>query len=95
MKFEIFLISLSVIVTHIEASNILAVWPILSKSHFSVGIALFEKLAENGHTVSRVVQCTPDKFSLKINFINDAFWREDNAYQPVRTERITSKHQVR
>lgn len=52
MKFFIYFFVFGVICTQLDASNILAVWPVHSRSHFSVGMALFEELAEKGHTVS-------------------------------------------
>lgn len=52
MKFSVYLLIASAVVVHLEAANILAVWPVPSRSHFNVGLALFERLAENGHNVS-------------------------------------------
>jgi len=53
MKFGFFILFLFLI-SEINASNILAVWPVVSRTHFTLGMTLFEKLAENGHTVTLV-----------------------------------------
>lgn len=38
-----------------DAANILGVWPVASRSHYSLGLALFEELAVNGHNVSYLI----------------------------------------
>ena len=35
-----------------DAANILGVWPVASRSHYSLGLALFNELAVNGHTIT-------------------------------------------
>lgn len=52
MRLQICFLAFFAIHGQLEAANILAVWPVLSRSHINVGFALFDKLAENGHTVS-------------------------------------------
>lgn len=49
MKFLIFFIS---ICTFANAANILAVWPVVSRTQFSLGMVLLHELAEKGHNVS-------------------------------------------
>ncbi|CAG9806766.1 unnamed protein product [Chironomus riparius] len=53
MKFRVFILFLFLI-SQIKAANILAIWPVVSRTHFTLGMTLFEKLAENGHTVTLV-----------------------------------------
>lgn len=38
-----------------DAASILGVWPVASRSHYSLGLALFEELAANGHNVSYLI----------------------------------------
>lgn len=53
MKFGVFFLFL-LLICKIQASNILAIWPVVSRTHFTLGMTLFEKLAENGHNVTLV-----------------------------------------
>lgn len=41
-----------------NAANILGIWPLASRSHYSLGLALFEELAVNGHNVSAIINHT-------------------------------------
>lgn len=67
MKGHLYFLLFSVLCSSINASNILAVWPVLSRSHFSVGVALLERLAENGHTVSKSMHNIDNQPLLKIS----------------------------
>lgn len=49
MKVQILLFL--VYISKFEAANILAVWPVTSRTQFSLSVALFNKLAEVGHNV--------------------------------------------
>lgn len=51
MKFKIFILTVA-LSQFVNAANILAVWPVVSRTQFSLGVVLFQKLAENGHNVS-------------------------------------------
>lgn len=53
MKVQI-LLFLVFVISPFEAAkyNILAIWPVTSRTQFSLSVALFNKLAEVGHNVS-------------------------------------------
>src|SRR5690349_9880809 len=93
MKFQIYFLIASAVAVQLEASNILAVWPVPSRSNFNVGLALFEQLAESGHKVSEIMQSVDKCLLIKIK--PHAFRLIDNAYQSLCAARLPRKHQVR
>lgn len=48
---NLILIFLLLKIINIKAANILAVWPVTSRTQFSLGCVLFDELAKVGHTV--------------------------------------------
>lgn len=80
LKFSIALIFFACFQAVTEASNILAIFPHVGKSHYFMFEPFVEKLGERGHHVTVITHFPPEKPTKNVNYISLAGSIEDVAF---------------